>query len=132
MGPENIERIQRAYEGMVAGDTDVIIDFAHPEVEWHNPAYAIEPGIRRGREQFLEVVRGLRDTFENVEMAIEEIIGTDERAVVIVRFRGEGRAAGVPIDQTFGHLLDFRDGLVVRFEWFLDPDAAIRALEEPD
>jgi ketosteroid isomerase-like protein len=61
-------------------------------------------------------------------MELERVVEAGDRAAVAVRVRAEGVGSGVSIDQRFGHLLTFRDGRLLRFEWFLDLADAIRAV----
>jgi ketosteroid isomerase-like protein len=127
MSRNNAQLVREIYEALVQGNKQPLLAALALDVEWHNPADAIEPGVRQGREAFGAVLDGIFETFDYTEITIEDLVERDERIAVALRVQAEGRGSRVPIDQRFGHVLDIRDGQVVRFEWFFDPEEAIRA-----
>ena len=55
------------------------------------------------------------------------------RVLVIGTFSGVGRASDAAFEsQAFGAVLTLADGLVQRYEWFLNHEEARRAAELPD
>jgi ketosteroid isomerase-like protein len=125
-------RIHDAYAGMVEGDPEGLADVLHPEVEWVNPEAALEPGTRRGPEEFAVALGRLRDSFQFVELVPETLEEADDgRVLVLVRVKLAGRASGAPGEWRFGHLLTFRDGKLARFQWFPDVAEARAALARP-
>jgi len=81
-------------------------------------------GHRGVLEATLEVVRGFADPV----FAPEEVREQGDRVATEVLFCGTGRLSGVPVAMRAGHLFTLRDGLVVRFEVFEDPAAALGAV----
>jgi ketosteroid isomerase-like protein len=110
------------------GDLEALTALLHPEVEYHNPDEALEPGIRRGRDAFTQILRGLFATFDYTQFEIERMVEEGEQVGVVLLVRAEGLGSGVSVEQRFGHLLTLQGGRVTRFEWFRDPEGAIRAL----
>jgi hypothetical protein len=89
MSDENLEIVRSIYAAWLQGESPrSLID---PEVEYVNPADAVEPGTRRGRKAFA----GIRDVYDDVRVEPEELIdaGGDE-VVVIARITGKGRGSG--------------------------------------
>ena len=87
-----------------------------------NPDYAIEPGIRRGPEPFLDALGRLRDQFNYDSLKIVEWDERGDRAFVIVDFVGSGKGSGAPVDGRFAHVFEFRGSNVLRLSWFMDAD----------
>jgi ketosteroid isomerase-like protein len=64
---ENIEMVRHIYEsGLIDRDPEELLKLATPDVEYINPPYAVEPGVRRGlgavaqaMRRFAEVVDAL-------------------------------------------------------------------------
>ena len=58
MSLENVEIVRHLYEsGMFDRDPEELLKLATPDVEYVNPPYAVEPGVRRG---LVAVARAMR------------------------------------------------------------------------
>ena len=115
-----VERIIAAFR---RGDVEAMLDLNHPEAEFVNPDYAIEPGTRRGREEVAQAIGRLREFFDDVE--VESIQRTpDGRILVISRVRTRGLGGSPGIEERTGTLYTIRDGLLLRYEWFRSPAEA--------
>jgi ketosteroid isomerase-like protein len=120
---ETVEALLAAYR---RGDVEAMLDLNHPDGEWVNPDYAIEPGTRRGREEIRRAIERISEFFEAVE--VESMERTpDGRILVVSRVRSRGMAGGPGIEALTGTLYTVRDGLLVRYEWFLSPEEAREA-----
>jgi ketosteroid isomerase-like protein len=117
---ETVEALLAAYR---RGDVEAMLDLNHPDGEWVNPDYAIEPGTRRGREEIRRAIERIFEFFETVE--VESMERTpDGRILVVIRVRSRGMGGGPGIEALTGTLYTVRDGLLVRYEWFLSPEEA--------
>ncbi len=113
MSEENVELVRRIYD---AWDRERSArDFIAEDVEYVNPVYAVEPGIRQGRASF----RVVRETYEDFMVHIDEIVdaGGDE-VLVLAHYTASGRGSGVPLEGEHGYVWTVRDGQAVRFQWF--------------
>src|SRR3954467_6347757 len=68
MTTEAVELVKRIYDAWDRKES--ARDFISPEVEYVNPSYAVEPGVRRGRASF----RVVRETYEDFKLAIERFV----------------------------------------------------------
>ena len=117
---ETVEALLAAYR---RGDVEAILELNHPEGEWINPDYAIEPGTRRGREEIRRAIERIFEFFETVD--VESMERTpDGRILVITRVRSRGMGGGPGIEALTGTLFTVRDGLLLRYEWFRSPEEA--------
>jgi ketosteroid isomerase-like protein len=120
---QTVEALLAAYR---RGDVEAILDLNHPDGEWVNPDYAIEPGTRRGREEIRRAIERMLEFFETVE--VESMERTpDGRILVITRVRSRGMGGGPGIEALTGTLYTVRDGLLARYEWFRSPEEAREA-----
>jgi ketosteroid isomerase-like protein len=120
---ETVEALLAAYR---RGDVEAILELNHPEGEWVNPDYAIEPGTRRGREEIRRAIERIFEFFETVD--VESMERTpDGRILVVTRVRSRGMGGGPGIEALTGTLFTIRDGLLLRYEWFRSPEEAIEA-----
>ena len=123
MTDPDFETVQALLAAFRRGDVEAMLDLNHPDAEFVNPDYAIEPGTRRGREEIGRAIRRLTEFFDDVEP--ESIERTpDGRVLVISRVRTRGAASGIGIEQMTGTIFTMREGLIVRYEWFRTPGEA--------
>jgi uncharacterized protein len=131
----DVERVRQLYEQLMArgcmedpASAEAVSRFFDPDVEICQMA-----GILGSAGQFhghrgvvastLEVVRDSADPV----FIPEEIRALGDQVAAVALFRATGRRSGVPMQRRIGHLFTLREGLIVRFEVFEDPDAALRA-----
>lgn len=128
MSEENVAVIRRIYEAWDREES--ARDFISPDVEYVNPSYAVEPGIRQGRASF----RVVRETYEDFSLTVERYVDAgDEDVAVLARYTGSGRGSGVRVEGEHGYVWTVRDGLAVRFQWFQSHREALEAAGlEPD
>ena len=126
MSAENVELVRELYlsldrDGRFA---DALLD---DEVEYVNPPDAVEPGIRRGREEFRAATTRVEEAFGETRVEVDRLIDAGEEVVALVTFVVKGSASGVGQRQPQGHVWTFRDRKAIRFRWFNDQAAAQKA-----
>jgi ketosteroid isomerase-like protein len=60
-------------------------------------------------------------------MRIDEMLDLGERVVVLVTLHEGGPDGDADLERRQGYVWTLRDGKAIRFEWFADPDEALRA-----
>jgi ketosteroid isomerase-like protein len=112
-----------------AGDLHATAEFMNEEIEYVNPDYAVEPGVRKGRAEVTEAIRGsLSTAFDSYEHELREVLDAgNDTVLVLLTFRARGRDSGAQIEVAEQHLWTFREGKATRLEWFHDEAAARRA-----
>ncbi len=125
MSQENVEVVQELFDAVGRGDIDAALRLVHPDGEWVNPGYAMEPGTRRGLSGMRMALTALRDSFADLSFDIGEMIDLEDRVLVTGTFSGVGRTSDAAFGpQTFGSVVTLADGKVLRYEWFLSMDEA--------
>jgi uncharacterized protein len=128
MSQENVEIVRRIYASWEPGSSPSESNLLHPEIEWVNPPYAVEPGTRRGIDAFTSITDELDDRFEDFRMEVERLIDVGDRVVVTATMRGRGTGSGVEVENRHGSIWTVRDGRAVRFQWFQEPEEAREAV----
>jgi ketosteroid isomerase-like protein len=128
MSQENVELVQRLYEAWQRDGFGVVPELMDPEIEWVNPSYAVEPGIRNGYDGFAAAADALLSVYQDYRVAARTIYDAGDRVAVTVRVSTRSLGNDVPIEADRGYVFDVRDGKVLRFAWFNDPAEAIRAV----
>ncbi len=119
--------VRRLYGALVRGDQTAILEAVTDDVEWVNPADAMEPGTHHGREGFALALRRLTESFVYTDLRVHEIHHVDDRVLVELDAHVTGRGSGAPAVLRVAHLLTMDEERVRRFEWFFDVAAARRA-----
>jgi ketosteroid isomerase-like protein len=128
MSQENVEIVRRLFDAVGRGDVEAAIQYVGPDGEWVNPAYAMEPGTRRGLTGVRTALTALRDSFAHLRFDISQIVDLDERVLVTGTFSGVGRTSEAAFGpQTFGSVVTLADGKVQRYQWYLNAEEALEA-----
>ena len=122
MSQENVELVRRIHARL--DDQNWTSDLIADDIEYVNPPYAVEPGVRHGREVFKVV----RETYEDFRFEADRFVEAgDDVVVALGRYSASGRASGVSVTGDHGYVWTIRDGRAVRFEWFQSHREALEA-----
>jgi ketosteroid isomerase-like protein len=97
------------------------------EIEWVNPADAVETGTRRGRDAFHAAMESTEEAFDRRTVEPQELIEAGDQVVLLCTWVVRGRGSGLERRQPQGHVWTLRDGKAVRFRWFNDQAEALKA-----
>ena len=133
MSQENVETIQRAYEGYSRGDLDALVaDFA---TDCDYVAAGTVPGrsgIYRGTEGYKKFVAWLDEEFSDSEAELHSLIDAGDRVVVGATLRGRGRQSGIPVTFKFWQVWTFANGQIVHGQGCADKAEALAAAGSPE
>jgi len=129
MSQENVEIVRRFYDAWSRDEFPGPLEFMDSEIEYVNPAGAIEPGTRRGVDAFTRAGEKILESWEFWRAEAEAFKCAGDQVAVVVRYRTRGRGSGVDLEGRESALWTFRDGKVVRYEWFHEPTEALEAVE---
>ena len=132
MSQANVELVRATWEAWERGDTDGVLSFVDPEVEWLT---AIDRGLGRagsvyhGHEGMRELWNLWRTEFDDFSIQADEIrdLG-DERILSLAHWQFRGRASGVMVESQLALLMTVRDGKIVRSEDYLSHAEALKAV----
>jgi ketosteroid isomerase-like protein len=129
MSQENVEVVRRIYaERLIDQDPERLVDeLATPDIEYVNPAYAVEPGIRRGPAEVAQALRRAHDLFASPRYVIDELFDRGDAVVAALSIYAFGRGSESEVLQDEVHTWTFRDGRIARFEWGRDREEALKA-----
>ena len=121
MSQENVDLIRSVYEAWDKNESARA--FLAEDMEYVNPSYAVEPGIRRGRKS----MGAVRDTYEDFQVHVERFLDAGDDVVVLAHYTASGRGSGVPVGGEHGYVWTVRDRQAVRFQWFQSHAEALEA-----
>ena len=124
----NVEIVQRVYQAWQRDGFGVVPGLMDPAIEWVNPSYAVEPGTRRGYEEFAAAAQAVLNVYGDYRVSPVRFYEAGDRVAVRARVTSRSSANNLPIETERGYLFDIRDGKVVRWAWFNDPAEALKAV----
>jgi uncharacterized protein len=124
----NLDIVRDLYDAWRSDEPEAApLAFLDDDFEYVNPAYAIHPGTRHGKDGWITAIRNLSDSFESWRHVPGEMIDAGERVVVMTTFQACGRGSSVDLEKFEPHIWTLREGKVIRFQWFNDRDEALEA-----
>jgi ketosteroid isomerase-like protein len=132
MSEENVRVVRSFYDAWARDELPGPTDLMDPQIEYVNPAGAVEPGTRRGVAAFSRAVEKVFDAWKTWETEPEQFTAVGDQVAVVVRYRARGRGSGVEVEGRESALWTLRDGKVTRYAWFHEPADALEAAELPE
>jgi ketosteroid isomerase-like protein len=124
------ETIHAAYEAWSRRDVEALVEVAHPDAEARPILGAnIGASVYRGRDGLREWFKDLHQEWETFQTRVTRIDKRGDRVLCTIDVHARGRASGVVIEGEMYHLVELRDGLILRLEAFRDRAEAMRGLE---
>jgi ketosteroid isomerase-like protein len=134
MSEENVEIVRQVLdafqEGLERGDLGAAFDTAMvaADAEWIPGRGFPGPRGYRGREGFIEFMRGWTEDFEGWSNQVERLIDAgNDRVVGVFRQSATGKESGVPVEVRLATIYELEGGQIVRMRIYLDPTEALEA-----
>jgi ketosteroid isomerase-like protein len=129
MSRQNVEIVYRLLTAITERDLSSLLDQTDPEIEWRS-FFAIlsEGGVYRGHDGMARYIADVSEAFESMRVASIDLLDAGETVVGIGRIYYKGKGSGVEADSAAGWVFRFRDGKVVYFHAFRDPEKVFGAV----
>ena len=128
MSQENVELVQRGYAAWNRGDMDAMLALFDAEFEF--VPSGVLPGLApvyRGHQGWKDFWSDFRETWDSLQIEVNEAHDTGEHVVALLTFRARGRD-GLEVHRQFANSWTLRNGLAVRLqahgEWTTALEAA--------
>lgn len=132
MSAGHVETALQVFEALGRGDATRLIELSDPEVERHSFfAQLREGGMYRGHPGLQEYVDDLQGAWEHVRAEVDDWLEVGDFAVFVGRIHYRGRASGLESASPAGWVFKFRDGKVLLFRAFREPEQALGAVGRP-
>jgi len=124
---ENVDKTHDFIASFNRHDFDAAVESFDPEIEWVLPAIQRSDSCK-GIEEIRRFWAGLDETFEELRLDPQETIDAGDDVAIRLRFYGVGKGSGAVLDTEMYHqLTTFRDGLIVKIEYFAGWDEVLEA-----
>jgi ketosteroid isomerase-like protein len=128
MSQENVDLAYKVLHTLGTRDPSLLISLSDPEVEWHSFFALGERGAYRGHQGTRRYMNDLSDAFEIGRADVDDAVGVGDVVVLVGRIHFRGKGSGVESEAPAGWMLKFRDGRVLCFRAFREPEQALEAV----
>lgn len=122
------EEVQSLLDAWNGRELEATLDLASPDIVYVNSPMAVEPGTRRGRDEFAAVLRSQWEFVGNSRLEIESLRIAGDDAFVLMRMSRTLDGSHTSVEAQVGMRLTYRAGRIVRQE-MMPLDDFERALE---
>jgi ketosteroid isomerase-like protein len=122
----NLEVVARLGELWNAGKHDEILSLYHDDAVMTAAANWIDPGPWVGKEQIARNQRDWASAWQQIEMSFDRVEAAGDKVVVLGTWLTRGAVSGIGGTAPVVMVLTLEDGLIKRFEWFEEPEQALR------
>jgi uncharacterized protein len=122
----NVDEARAAYEAFGRGDLESLSDGFAEDAEWVTSDELPLGGVTRGRDAILQNFAQIPNYFSEFRVEPSNFIEAGDHVVVTGTQRATGK--GGSFEAPFIHLLEYRDGKVVRGEFHGDSAKALKAI----
>jgi ketosteroid isomerase-like protein len=130
MSAAALELVRIATQAYAAGDPEISLQLADPNIGWDERASRHDGEIVVGQRDVLLAMHRYFDGFEEYSFKVEKLASASDSAVVGVCSEHGTTVDGLPVDRRYGALWTVRDGKIVSWTTFLSPREALRAARE--
>ena len=129
MSRASTDVVRELYEAFGRADIPTILSALDEDVDWRSPESLPHGGDFHGREAVGRFFEVLGETWDGLQVDVEDIVGNDELVVVLISARGRLRATGEETSFTAAHAWTLREGTPVRFAEYVDAPASLPAAQ---
>ena len=132
MSQDNVDKTLDFIAAYNRRDFDAALEFFDPEVDWVLPAHQRFDSCK-GHAQIRLFWEGLDESFEELRLDPQESVDAGDRVAVRLRYYSLGKGSGAELEGELYHqVTTFRDGMMVRVEYFTDWPSALDAARAED
>ena len=125
MSNDNAELLRGTYEAFGRGDIPAVLGALDENIAWNTPAVLPHAMPVAGRDDVGAFFQKLASMWEGFWLEIDDIVASADRVCAIGR--AGGTLDGVQASYGFVHAWTVQDGILVRFDEYVDPSPELLA-----
>jgi ketosteroid isomerase-like protein len=128
MSQENVQTFHDALDAFNRRDKAAWLALYDPEFENFPPRNWPESAAIRGPEAIWDFYVESQEPWEGARFELGEVVDVDDKVAAEVRAQLRGKTSGASVVWRYWQVVTFRDGKVLRAEWFSDRAEALEAV----
>jgi ketosteroid isomerase-like protein len=125
---ENVDKTIAFLEAYNRRDFDAAVEDFDPEIDWVLPDLQNADSCH-GPDEIRRFWEGLDETFEELRLDPQEFVDAGDRVATRLLYYARGKGSGIEIeDELYHQVTTFRDGTIVRIEYFTTWEDALEAV----
>jgi ketosteroid isomerase-like protein len=126
MSAENVATARRILIALGRRELDALVDLSHPDARWRSFFAAfLEGGEYHGHVGLRQYMADLHEAFEHLTPEVADMLDGGDLIVGLGKIHYRGRGSGVEAESPAGWVFKFRDGKLLQFRAFRDPEQAL-------
>jgi ketosteroid isomerase-like protein len=113
----NVDIVKQGYSNFATGNVEAVLTTFDPEIEWHECTgmpFVKDDGIYKGPQAVVNnVFMNLPVYFDGFNIAVDQIIGANDKVVMVGYYNGINKATGNPFKANATHVWTFKNGKCV-------------------
>jgi ketosteroid isomerase-like protein len=128
MSQENVELVREGFARWNAGDHDFFFNAAAPDIELLSRFGSLTGEPYRGHRGVREWIADIQQSFERFELWLDEVRDLGDAVLAIGGINLRARGSGLDLKEPMGWVVEFREGRVVRMQFYAQPAQALEAV----
>lgn len=121
------DTIKDIYAAFGRGDIPAILETIDEDVDWRVPETLPHGGSFTGRDAVGGFFQGIGDTWDGLELDLEEVVGDGDRVLAVAHIHGRLRSTGEETGYRSAHVWTVENGVPVRFAEYVDAPVGLPA-----
>ena len=126
--PDNSATVRALMDAIGRRDIDRLLELTDPEIKWVSFFAFAAGGEYHGHDALREYVRDISDAWDVIDPTIEDSLALGDLVIAVGHIHYRGRGSGVDSRWSAGWVFKFREGRVILFRAFSDPEQALEAV----
>ena len=127
MSEENVESSRRMWDRFLAGDIPGTLAFFDEDIEVHDIPGLPDASVYHGHQGYLDQIEKFREAFSDIVWEPLEFIERGDKVVSVVHATGLAKTGGLEAETTYAELYTWRQGKVVKIQYFTRKVEALEA-----
>ena len=126
---DSLTVVQQAYSHFKTGNLPALVAQMGPSVEWHVPDIANSPtaGRRTGQDSVRDFFTNLVTERNAITFEPRQFVAQGDTVVALGDYEWHVNGTGKSFKSDFAHVFKVQDGMITRFQEFMDNAAASEA-----
>ena len=127
MSEENLQVVRAGFDAFSRGDMPAFLELADPNIVFTPLPDTPDVQDFHGHEGLLQGIAQSTEIWDDFSVELREMRDFDDHVLASARWWGRGPSSGIQVEFDIWALLSFREGKIVRMQFFASEQQALGA-----